>query len=77
MNFTEIFLIYKNKYKRLNSEDFHEMYKPVLEKYFSKGEFTDGAKNIGQHFYLKKYASDFMDEMNRSVRTALKNWRKK
>jgi len=70
------FIHYKNKYKRLNSDDFKKMYQPILEKYFSTGEFIEGAENIGQHFYLKKHSSDFMEEMNRAVRAALKNWRK-
>lgn len=69
------FVLYKNKYKRLTPEDFREMYKPRIEKYFSNGKFLEGAENLGQHFYLKKHSSNFMEEMNRSVRAALKNWR--
>lgn len=69
------FVHYKNKYRRLNSDDFHKMYKPVLERSFSKGAFIEGAENIGQHFYIKKHSSDFMKEMNRSVRAALKYWK--
>ncbi|MBI9098412.1 MAG: nitroreductase family protein [Spirochaetaceae bacterium] len=69
------FIHYKNRYKRLNSRDFNNMYKTVENRYFPRGEFAENAKNIGQHFYLKKHSSDFMREMNRSVRIALKNWR--
>ena len=70
------FVHYKDKYKRLNSDDFHKMYKPIEERYFTTGEFIEGASNIGQHFYIKKHTSDFMEEMNRSVREALKIWKK-
>lgn len=70
------FIHFKNSYKRLTSQDFIEMYEPIKERYFSKGEFIEGANNIGQHFYIKKHSSDFMKEMNRSVRAALENWRK-
>lgn len=70
------FIHYKNRYQKLDSEDFRKMYKPVIEKYFSTGEYIEGAENIGQHFYIKKHTSDFMKEMNRSVRAALKKWSK-
>jgi hypothetical protein len=32
------------------------------------------ALNPGQQVYLRKYASEFMLELNRSVRAALKPW---
>jgi FMN reductase (NADPH)/FMN reductase [NAD(P)H] len=67
---------FKNTYKKLNSLDFKEMYEPILNRYFSGNEFIDGAENIGQHFYIKKHSSEFMAEMNRSVRAALTNWKK-
>lgn len=69
------YIHFKNSYRRLKSADFTEMYKPVVERYFSTGEYIDGAENIGQHYYLKKYSSSFMKEMNRSVRAAMKYWR--
>ena len=69
------FVHYKNSYKRLKSKDFLKMYKPVEDRYFSTGDFIEGAENIGQHFYIKKHSSDFMKEMNRSVRAALKYWK--
>lgn len=73
--FNKKYIHYKNEYKRLNSQDFTEMYKPMEERYFSREKFIESAENIGQHFYIKKHSSDFMKEMNRSVRAILKNWR--
>ena len=75
--FPEEYVHFKNTYKRLKGSDFQKMYKPVLERSFSTGKFIEGAENIGQHYYIKKHSSDFMEEMNRSVREALKKWEKK
>lgn len=74
--FPKKYIHYKNKYKRLSPEEFNEMYQPMQERYFSGGKYFEGASNIGQHFYLRKHASSFMKEMNRSVRAAMKAWRK-
>lgn len=68
------YIHFKDKYRRLSPDDFHKMYKPLEERYFSQGSFIEGASNIGQHFYLKKHSSSFMKEMNRSVRAAMKFW---
>ena len=75
--YPEKFVHYKNRYRRLHSDEFLDMYKPIEKSYFSSGKFIKGANNIGQHFYIKKYSSDFTREMNRSVRAALQNWKEK
>ena len=36
---------------------------------------TRGASNYGQYMYARKTGSDFADEMARSVRVALGQWR--
>jgi len=74
--FAREFVHYRNKYRRLSPEEFDRMYKPMEESLFSAGKYTEGASNIGQHFYLRKHSSSFMKEMNRSVRKAMKAWRK-
>ena len=33
------------------------------------------ASSAGQQVFLRKFASDFMQEMNRSVRMFLEDWR--
>lgn len=50
------------------------MMKPLQEKYFKNVSFPEGISNLGQHFYMRKFVSDFALEMNRSVGVALKNW---
>jgi hypothetical protein len=40
----------------------------------SDSEKSTGAKNVGQHNYLRKFTADFSFEMSRSVAAMLKNW---
>ena len=68
------FIIHKNAYKRLKSEDMEKMIQPFKERNFKDGKFPEGAENIGQTFYLRKFIADFSVEMRRSVREMLKNW---
>jgi hypothetical protein len=39
-------------------------------------QYKNGARNLGQHTYTRKFDSDFSREMSRSVREALKVWQK-
>lgn len=73
--FDKEYIVFENKYKRLTGQEFDEMYRTKNETVFAKGRFQGEAQNIGQHFYLKKFSADFTEEMSRSVREALKNWR--
>lgn len=66
-------IVYKNRYKRLNEDEFKHMYKRFEDEVF-KGKYLEGCVNIGQHYYKRKVTSDFMAEMNRSVETAIKKW---
>lgn len=59
-------IVFKDGYRRLTPGELDRMESPSRE--------VDGALNAGQQIYLRKYASDFMLEMNRSVREILKNW---
>lgn len=66
-------VVYQNTYRRLQGEEFSDMYREMEEKVF-RGRYLEGCENIGQHYYKRKVTSDFMKEMNRSVEEALKNW---
>jgi len=70
------YVVFKNKYKRLDEKEFEDMYKDMEEKTF-RGNYLPGCENIGQHYYKRKTSSDFMKEMNRSVGAALEAWCKK
>jgi FMN reductase (NADPH) len=74
--YDEKFIVFENRYKRLQLEEFEEMFAKLHDnmKSFNQGKLE---KNYGQIMYEKKYAADFTQEMNRSVGEALKNWRQK
>ena len=38
---------------------------------------VENAKNLGQHYFLRKTGSDFAQEMSRSAKVAIKDWVKK
>ena len=67
--FPQQFVHFKNEYKRLNIDDFDEMYKTRELKHYNSN-----AVNFGQHMYSKKFVADFTVEMSRSVRKAIKDW---
>jgi nitroreductase len=71
--FDKKFVVHENSYKRLDKNEFDEMFEKIHEKMrsFNQGKLD---KNHGQVMYTRKYTADFTKEMNRSVRAALKNW---
>lgn len=73
--FDKEYIIFKDSYKRLNKNDSEKMLQPYIERYFSDKNYIEGANNLGQHFYIKKFNSEFNNEMTRSVNEALKNWK--
>ncbi|MEJ2250543.1 MAG: nitroreductase family protein [Candidatus Lokiarchaeota archaeon] len=70
--FPKQFIHFENKYKRLNKNDFSQMFQNTHRNYNIKY-----AKNQGQQFYFGKLGADFTKEMRRSVKIALKDWKSK
>jgi FMN reductase (NADPH)/FMN reductase [NAD(P)H] len=68
------FIVFKNQYQRLDQEKFQQMYAHLEEKFKKMDPPPTGAKNVGQHNYLRKFTADFSFEMSRSVVAMLKNW---
>jgi len=68
------FIHFKNQYKRFDKNDFDDMVKPIEDVYFKSKNYLGNAENIGQHFYTKKFTSDFTLEMNRSVQKMINVW---
>lgn len=66
-------LITKNSYRRLTPQEADGLYDANLPR---TPRFLEGAHNYGQHIYLRKFSSEFMEEMRRSVRAMLANWKK-
>jgi len=67
--FPQKFIHFINEYKRLNQQQFTEMFKNV-----NRSDDIKHAKNLGQKFYFAKLAADFSKEMRRSVKVAINNW---
>jgi len=69
------FIVFSDSYQRLGPEEFAEMFKDEHRRVFKDRAEINGARNVGQAVYRRKFAADFTLEMNRSVRAILENWR--
>ena len=69
------FIVFENQYKRLDRATFEAMYRERHERTFKDRSEIEGAANIGQLTYLRKFSADFSFEMSRSVRAILDAWR--
>jgi nitroreductase len=72
--FDNKYIVFEDRYHRLGSEDFEEMYREQQKQVFGERREVNGVQNIGQMTYVKKFGSDFAREMNRSVRVILQAW---
>ena len=70
--FPKKFIHFINSYRRLDKEDFAEMFRN-----YEKETLAENAENLGQDYYLQKTGSAFSQEMSRSVKVALRDWIKK
>lgn len=71
--FDEKFIVFENQYRRLDDDDFDEMF-AEREKQMPHGKAMRDVENYGQYFYQRKVGSDFSVEMSRSARMMLKVW---
>ena len=71
--FDSEFIIFRDNYKRLNKVEQKKMFSQLHKETF-KRQTLEGASNIGQLVYRRKFSSQFAAEMNRSVRVILKTW---
>jgi nitroreductase len=72
--FDKRYIVFEDRYNRLEKEDFEEMYRKPQERVFGERKEIKGARNIGQMIYTQKFGSDFAQEMNRSVRAIVQAW---
>ncbi len=75
--FNKEHIVFENKYKSLSKENFKDMYKGLENSSPKNLKYIDGAANLGQHMYLKKFSSEFSKEMSRSARKAMESWKNK
>ena len=72
--FNEKFIVFENQYHRLEKQEFDEMFSERHKQAFNGRESIDGAVNIGQATYRRKFSAEFTIEMTRSVRAMLQEW---
>ena len=68
------FIVFENQYQRLDPESLEEMFRDRHERLFRERKEVEGASNLGQLQYQRKFAADFTLEMTRSVRAILARW---
>ncbi|MGE5378511.1 MAG: nitroreductase family protein [Bacteroidota bacterium] len=71
--FDEKFILFENRYRRLSSEEFGEMFSERQSR-LPAGKSMQGITTVGQATYLHKFSADFSMEMRRSVKEILKVW---
>jgi FMN reductase (NADPH)/FMN reductase [NAD(P)H] len=74
--FDQRFVVFENCYQRLSDADFAAMYRDREARWLSRGTKSDGVENFGQFMYLRKFAADYTQEMNRSVHVMWQSWLK-
>jgi nitroreductase len=72
--FDEKFIVFENQYKRLTNPELEEMFCERQKQTFGERQFIEGAVNVGQLMYWRKFSADFSVEMSRSVQAILKEW---
>jgi nitroreductase len=72
--FAEKFILFENRYRHLEAQEFQEMYQESEREVFQGREEVLGARNMGQLTYSRKFNADFSREMSRSVREIMKRW---
>lgn len=72
--FTKNMIVHKNIYQKPSVEEFRTMDKEIAEK--DSPVFLAGCHNQAIHMYKRKITSNFMTEMNRSVRAMIDSWLK-
>jgi nitroreductase len=72
--FERSFIVHRNSYRRFSPEELNDLHLPFGMHSFEVRNYPNGAENIAQFNYTRKFTADFSIEMTRSVREMLKNW---
>ena len=68
------FVVFKNRYHRLGSDEFLQMMNATASKNFPELSVEDAVKSMAQNIYFRKFACDFSVEMSRSSREWISQW---
>jgi len=72
--FERKFIVHQDRYQRFSPADLNELHMPFGQQSFAHHDFPNGAKNVIQANYIRKFTAGFSVEMTRSVKEMLKNW---
>ena len=72
--FDRKFIVHKDRYQHFTTDELNDMHLPFGQYSFKQHDYPNGAKNVVQANYIRKFTADFSVEMTRSVREMLKNW---
>lgn len=72
--FNREYIVFDEKYKRLSSKEFEDMYKEKQKLVSNNNVYN--AENFGQLIYGRKTGSTFAKEMARSAKVILERWNK-
>ena len=69
-------IFHTDTYHQKNANELSAMYHEMNEIHKKQKRYDtySGVENLGQYYYIKKHTSEFMKEMDRSVKEMLKNW---
>ncbi len=68
------FIVFEDEYRRLEDDEFEEMFRQAQEKFAEAGEQRQGIDNFGQMMYARKFSAAFTKELRRSVKVMLRAW---
>jgi nitroreductase len=71
--FDEKFIVFENQYRRLEKDQFTEMF-AERQKLIPKKRIEEGIDTFGKATYLRKFSAEYTLEMRRSARAMLKVW---
>jgi nitroreductase len=72
--FDREFIVFENSYQRLGKKELKKMFEKEQARTFKHSKELNGAANVGQLIYRRKFTAGFTMEMNRSVKAILKQW---
>jgi hypothetical protein len=72
--FDRRFIVHTDRYRHIAREEVDLMFQLFAGQSAAHWPLSPDAQNFGQENYLRQFSSDFMVEMNRSIKEMLKNW---
>lgn len=70
--FDKEYILFKDNYRQLKNSELEEMFRERAKQFPENNKYD--AQNFGQYMYGRKTGSDFIQEMARSIKVAMKNW---